>query len=117
MTRNEHIVELFHAGHSQHAIAKAVSLSQPGVRKILVRLGCLTPKRREEQTAPSPFLPPALPPSGTLPSGAVSRTEPCQAAPMRSAEPLLRRTTASPGYRCEWCQEEFLPWRPGQRFC
>lgn len=123
MTRDEHIVELFQAGHSQHAIAKTLGLSQPGVRKILLRLGWLTPKireRRGEEIVNTPS-----PPRQTLPprinkhnhTAAVPMSDNQSQEPAKNRESLLRQAIAAGARRCEWCHGWFAPRRLGQRFC
>ena len=43
MTRAEHTAALYREGKSQRAIARTVGISQPAVRKWLLKLGLITP--------------------------------------------------------------------------
>jgi transposase len=44
MTRGEEITALYGAGHGQRAISRHIGISQPAVRKWLLRLGLPAPQ-------------------------------------------------------------------------
>ena len=52
--RDEQIVSLFQAGRSQRAIARLTGLSQPGIRKRLLRLGLLSSVPLASRDNPGP---------------------------------------------------------------
>jgi hypothetical protein len=144
--RDEHITALFSAGHSQHAIAKSVGLSQPGVRKALIRLGLLGDNHKapasnnpafasceasdnydEPQRAPSQDnFPEAHHPTKREGSGPSDN----HVSPAQVHEPEWQHQKASKdgdnlpqtvmpqgADSCEWCRGWFWPKRRGQRFC
>jgi hypothetical protein len=133
-SRDEEITSLFRAGHSQHAIARATGLSQPGIRKALNRLGLLKPQnqsdnRQHSQPLPADNHPPA--PQGEerdnpseiqqAPSRA-TRTDLTIAAPEqeqgREADNRPPPVIPSGALCCAWCQGWFMPRRPGgQTYC
>ena len=127
MTRSEEITSLYRAGLGQRAIARKLGLSQPGVRKWLLRLGLLPAvspsvlspggdnrpsSLRSGDPPPEPpldFLAPAEEPS---PSDSPSP----ETVPLVREEPdpslvrLLRRfphLAIPPPWRCEQCGSRF----------
>jgi hypothetical protein len=74
MDRDAVITALSHEGKSQRAIARQIGLSQPAIRKRLLKLGLLNP----------PILSPAVPP----PSGDTPPAPPLSVVDNRPAPPL-----------------------------
>jgi hypothetical protein len=116
LPRAEHIAILYRAGKGQRDISRLVGISQPAVRKRLVRLGLL-PAADNHPAAPgrdnlrvarpavaaAPCAAAGSPRQGQPPAPGAAGSRP---VPLRQGDTL-----------CHWCRGAFRAWKLGQRFC
>src|SRR2546425_4246893 len=124
MTRAEHIAALYREGKSQRAIARTIGISQPAVRKWLLKLGLITPAAvpceqgrdnlDQRQRAESPQ--PPLDNRVDSAQGATPALSHCGSGEPRLLTPAPQGP-ARKGPICIICKGAFVPELPGQRCC
>lgn len=107
MDRDEVITALSHEGKSQRAIARELGVSQPAIRKRLLKLGLLNPP------IPSPAVPPTSGDTSPAPTLSVDDNRP--AVPLELPEPS-REHSAGQLPRCLQCHSRFRQ-RLTERHC
>lgn len=129
MTRDEQIADLYHQGKSQRTIGRLLGISQPAVRKHLLKQGLIAPKTwGDNHITPSSDNPCEFQPVETFrdnPEPSDNCLHATQVHELKQQHQKASKDDDNPPRAAipqgaasrEWCHEWFLPKRRGQRFC